>query len=219
MKKLVFAYFTLFSFFGFSQSVNKVSMGLNLGGQYFVSNTTHAVSANPTTHVDLSGRYMFNNRFGVKVAAGMDQFTFTDAHPKTTQVQVSLQASLNVSQMAGWHKEACPWSLFAHAGLAYAAMQNTAMISGPRELFKLNKGAIDEMPQLVIGLNPQFKVSNRLAVQANVNFNGNFMQDNGFDFASAPKTGLFSGMYTTATLGLNYYFGKASSNADWNSNK
>jgi len=219
MKKLFFAYFTIFSFFGFSQSVNKVSMGLNLGGQYFVSNTIHPVSAIPTTHVDLSGRYMFNNRFGIKVAAGMDQFNFAHEHPKTTLVQVSLQASLNMSQMAGWHKEACPWSLFAHAGFAYAAMQNTAMISGPRELFKLNKGSIDEMPQLVIGLNPQYKVSNRLAVQANVNFNGNFMQDNGFDFASAPKTGLFSGMYASATLGLNYYFGKASSNADWNSNK
>ena len=219
MKKLLFVYFTLFSFIGFSQAVNKVSMGLNLGGQYFASNTTHEMSAMPTTHVDLSGRYMFNNRFGIKVGAGMDQFTFTDAHPKTTQIQVSLQASFNVSQMAGWHKAACRWSLFAHTGLAYGAMQNKSITNGPRELFKFNTGSIDEMPQLMIGLNPQFKLSNRLAVQSNVTFNGNFMQDNGFDFTSAPKTGLFSGMYTTATLGLNYYFGKSGSSADWNTIK
>lgn len=46
-------------------------MGLNLGGQYFVSNTTHAVSGLPITHVDLSGRYMLNSRFGLKLGAGM----------------------------------------------------------------------------------------------------------------------------------------------------
>jgi hypothetical protein len=34
------------------------------------------------------------------------------------------------------------------------------------------------------------------------------MQDNGFDFASAPKDGLFSGSYATATIGINYQFKK-----------
>ena len=208
MKTAIFAYFTLFSFMGFSQNLNKLSMGLNLGGHYLVSNTTHAVSANPTSHIDMNGRYMFNNRFGLKMNVGMDQFTFAHAHPKTTLFQVSLQASMNVSQLVGWHKKACRWSLFADAGLAYAAMWNKAMISGPRELFKFEKGSIDEMPQVVLGLNPQFKINERLALQANVTFNGNFMQDNGFDFASAPKDGLFSGSYTTATIGINYQFKK-----------
>lgn len=219
MKNLFFAYFILFSFLGFGQDYNKFSLGINAGGHYFASKTTHEINALPTQHFDLSGRYMFNNRFGLKMNVGMDQFSFTDGHPKTNLTQVSLQASVNVSQLAGWHKADCRWSLFAHAGFAYAAMWNTAMISGPRELFKFKQGSIDEMPQLVLGLNPQFKINERLAVNAHVSFNGNFMQDNGFDFASAPKDGLFSGSYTTATIGINYYFGNALTSADWTTNK
>ena len=215
MKKAIFAYFILFSFLGFSQDFNKLSIGLNAGGHYFAGNTTHEISALPVHHFDLSGRYMFNNRFGLKMNLGMDKFSFTDGHPSTNLTQVSLQASVNVSQLAGWHKKDCRWSLFAHAGFAYAAMWNTSAVSGPRELFKFEKGSIDEMPQVVLGLNPQVKINERLAVNANVSFNGNFMQDNGFDFASAPNDGTFSGSYTTATLGINYYFGKAKNSADW----
>ena len=219
MKNVIFAYFILFSFAGFAQKYNKLSIGLNAGGHYFAGNTTHAISALPFHHFDVSGRYMFNKRFGLKMNAGMDQFFFAHAHPKTTLFQFSLQASVNVSQLAGWHKKDCRWSLFAHAGFAYAAMWNKAMVSGPRELFKFEQGSIDEMPQIVLGLNPQYKINKRLAVNANVSFNGNFMQDNGFDFASEPKEGLFSGSYTTATIGVNYYFGKALTSADWTKNK
>ena len=219
MKKAIFAYFILFSFLGFSQEFNKLSIGLNAGGHYIAGNTTHEISALPVHHFDLSGRYMFNNRFGLKMNLGMDKFSFTDGHPSTNLTQVSLQASVNVSQLAGWHKKDCRWSLFAHAGFAYAAMWNTSAVSGPRELFKFEQGSIDEMPQVVLGLNPQVKINERLAVNANVSFNGNFMQDNGFDFASVPNDGLFSSSYTTATLGINYYFGKAKNSADWTTNK
>jgi hypothetical protein len=65
MKNLFFAYFILFSFLGFGQDYNKFSMGINVGGHYFSGNTTHEINGLPTHHFDLSGRYMFNNRFGL----------------------------------------------------------------------------------------------------------------------------------------------------------
>ncbi len=206
MKTRIFAYFTLFSLLANAQVAKVNTIGLSIGGQYFASNSTHKISATPINHVDGSYQHMCNERFGFRLGSAFDQFTFVDGAPKTSQLQFSLQASFNVSEMLDWSKADCPWSLHAHAGFAYAAMWNREMTNGTSLLFQTQKGSIDEMPQLVIGLNPSYALNKQFSVQASVNFNGNFMQDNGFDFSSAPRDGIFSGMYTSATIGMQYHF-------------
>jgi outer membrane protein OmpA-like peptidoglycan-associated protein len=45
---------------------------------------------------------------------------------------------------------------------------------------------------------------------------GNIRQNNGFDFEATPvQGGGFSGYYASATIGFNYYLGKAKTHADW----
>lgn len=215
MKNLFFIVAVLFSVQVNSQSMNKSSIGFNIGGHDGMSKTNHYTRLNQLNHYELNYRYMMNNRFGLKFDAGFDNFQFVDDHPATNALRFSIQPTFNLTDLLHMNNFTTRWGILLHMGAGYAAMWNKE-VSGPNEILNLKEGSVDEMLQGIIGLTPQFKLNERLSINGDIAFMGNIRQNYGFDFESAPiQGGGFSGYYATATIGFSYYIGKSKNNADW----
>ena len=215
MKNLFCILAVLFSVQVNSQSMNKSSIGFNIGGHDGMSKTNHYTRLNQLNHYELNYRYMMNNRFGLKFDAGFDNFQFVDDHPATSALRFSIQPTFNLTDLLHMNNFSTRWGILLHMGAGYAAMWNKE-VRGPNEILNLKEGSVDEMLQGIIGLTPQFKLNERLSINGDIAFMGNIRQNYGFDFESAPiQGGGFSGYYATATIGFSYYIGKSKNNADW----
>ena len=215
MKNLFCILAVLFSVQVNSQSMNKSSIGFNIGGHDGMSKTNHYTRLHQLNHYELNYRYMMNNRFGLKFDAGFDNFQFVDDHPATDALRFSIQPTFNLTDLLHMNNFSTRWGILLHMGAGYAAMWNKE-VRGPNEILNLKEGSVDEMLQGIIGLTPQFKLNERLSINGDIAFMGNIRQNYGFDFESAPiQGGGFSGYYATATIGFSYYIGKSKNNADW----
>ena len=215
MKNLFFIVAVLFSVQVNSQSMNKSSIGFNIGGHDGMSKTNHYTRLHQLNHYELNYRYMMNNRFGLKFDAGFDNFQFVDDHPATNALRFSIQPTFNLTDLLHMNNFTTRWGILLHMGAGYAAMWNKE-VRGPNEILNLKEGSVDEILQGIIGLTPQFKLNERLSINGDIAFMGNIRQNYGFDFESAPiQGGGFSGYYATATIGFSYYIGKSKNNADW----
>lgn len=215
MKNLFCILAVLFSVQVNSQSMNKSSIGFNIGGHDGMSKTNHYTRLHQLNHYELNYRYMMNNRFGLKFDAGFDNFQFVDDHPATNALRFSIQPTFNLTDLLHMNNFTTRWGILLHMGAGYAAMWNKE-VRGPNEILNLKEGSVDEILQGIIGLTPQFKLNERLSINGDIAFMGNIRQNYGFDFESAPiQGGGFSGYYATATIGFSYYIGKSKNNADW----
>ena len=215
MKNLFCILAVLFSVQVNSQSMNKSSIGFNIGGHDGMSKTNHYTRLNQLNHYELNYRYMMNNRFGLKFDAGFDNFQFVDDHPATNALRFSIQPTFNLTDLLHMNNFTTRWGILLHMGAGYAAMWNKE-VRGPNEILNLKEGSVDEILQGIIGLTPQFKLNERLSINGDIAFMGNIRQNYGFDFESAPiQGGGFSGYYATASIGFSYYIGKSKNNADW----
>ena len=215
MKNLFCILAVLFSVQVNSQSMNKSSIGFNIGGHDGMSKTNHYTRLHQLNHYELNYRYMMNNRFGLKFDAGFDNFQFVDDHPATSALRFSIQPTFNLTDLLHMNNFTTRWGILLHMGAGYAVMWNKE-VRGPNEILNLKEGSVDEMLQGIIGLTPQFKLNERLSINGDIAFMGNIRQNYGFDFESAPiQGGGFSGYYATATIGFSYYIGKSKNNADW----
>jgi len=215
MKNLFCILAVLFSVQVNSQSINKSSIGFNIGGHDGMSKTNHYTRLHQLNHYELNYRYMMNNRFGLKFDAGFDNFQFVDDHPVTNALRFSIQPTFNLTDLLHMNNFTTRWGILLHMGAGYAAMWNKE-VRGPNEILNLKEGSVDEILQGIIGITPQFKLNERLSINGDIAFIGNIRQNYGFDFESAPiQGGGFSGYYATATIGFSYYIGKSKNNADW----
>jgi OOP family OmpA-OmpF porin len=199
-----------------AQDFNRSSFGLSIGGHDGMHNTLHTTRIYSFSHYEANYRYMLNNRVGLKFDVGFDNFKFKDQHPPTQALRFSIQPIFNLTDILHFDDFSKRLGLQLHVGGGYATMWNKTLLSGPAQLFQAQEGAVDEMLQGIIGLTPQFKVTERLSINADISFMANIRQNKGFDFEALPiQGGGFTGYYASATIGFNYYLGKAKTHADW----
>lgn len=216
MKNLFLALCCALALHTTAQDLNRSSIGLSIGGHDGMHNTLHTTRIYGFSHYEANYRYMLNNRVGLKFDIGFDNFKFKDGHPNTQALRFSVQPVFNLTDILHMDDFSKRLGLQLHVGGGYATMWNKTLISGPAQLFQTQEGAVDEMVQGIVGLTPQFKISEKLSINADVSFMANIRQNNGFDFEALPvQGGGFSGYYASATIGFNYYLGKAQTHADW----
>jgi OOP family OmpA-OmpF porin len=200
----------------YAQDFNRSSLGLSIGGHDGMHNTLHTTRIYGFSHYEANYRYMLNNRVGLKFDIGFDNFKFKDQHPPTQALRFSIQPTFNLTDILHFDDFSKRLGLQLHVGGGYATMWNKTLVSGPAQLFSAQEGAVDEMLQGIIGLTPQFKISEKLSINADISFMANIRQNNGFDFEALPiQGGGFTGYYASATIGFNYSLGKAKTHADW----
>lgn len=168
---------------------------------YYAANTNFI-------HGDLGVRYMLNNKFGLKLDFGLDtfenkseSFEFSGKYYRT-----SLQGVVNLGRIMNFEDWTNTINLQAHTGAGFSFMTND------------NFDGNDDMTNFILGLTAQFRLSNRVALNADFTMINNVNQSYTFDGFNDPAVkedrGFNSTLYN-ATLGLSIYLGKNEKHADW----
>lgn len=193
-----------------SSAYNRWSVDLNAG----LSKPTAPFSVNYYSantnfiHGDLGVRYMLNNKFGLKLDFGLDSFkNKSEAFDfEGKYYRTSLQGVVNLGRIMNFEEWTNTINLQAHTGAGFSFMTN--------DKFDGN----DDMTNFILGLTAQFRLSNRIALNADFTMVNNVNQDYTFDGYDDPAVSEDRGFNSTlynATLGLSIYLGKNEKHADW----
>ncbi len=150
----------------------------------------------------ISGRYMFNERFGLKGQYAYHSFEDRQNTQFGTELnKVTLEAVYNLAKAFDFHytiQEKV--TLLAHAGLGVSVFSPKDGLS------------YEYMGNLQFGLTPLIKISNSVALYLDgtfvVNINQNFL----YSGESSEST---IGGFPTANIGFVFYLGEKRYHADW----
>lgn len=190
-----------------SSDYNKWSIELNGGvNKYQRPATGGYYTATPSPwNADLGVRYMFNNKFGLKLDAGYYNFSGHDDSMDfdTHYYRANLQGVANLGRIMSFETWTNTIGLLGHAGFGYGQLKSD------------NADFTDKMFNFMAGVTGQIKLSNRVALTGDFTTILNAQQDYAFDGASAHSGRGFGGILFQGTVGLTVYLGGNEKHADW----
>lgn len=208
MKKHFLALATLVAMSSYAQEYNKWSIDVNAG----VHKPTMGVGVGHRTTTpsfwtaNAGVRYMLNNKFGIRLAGGYDDFKNAEKTPDFASKlwNVNLQGVVNVGRVLSFENWTRDLGLLLHSGFGYGRLSSD----------KMNDA--DQIGFLTVGVTPQLRLSNRITLLGDGSVYFNARQQKSFDTNSnnASRRGI-QGTNFTVTLGLQVALGKHSVHADW----
>lgn len=185
----------------FGVGVNKPTRGLTPG--YYVG-TFENLSA------ELGARYMFNDRVGLKLNAIYNNFQEGENSPQFNSefVQFNIDGVVNLRQLLELDDFTEKFNLLATGGLGYA-------FSSFDDSSSFSDAGTDNMLTANAGLIPQYKISDKFALDLNLGLSGVIRQDHTFDGNSENRRPGFKAINYRATLGFSVYLGDEKEHADW----
>ena len=158
-------------------------------------------------------RYMFNNKFGLRLGGGFDQLQHAGNSPKfATRIwNVNVQGVANLGRALSFEDFTKNFGLLAHFGVGYGHMTSKSF-----------KG-VDNLGIIIFGITPQVRLSDRVTLLLSGTFNWYLTQQYTFngenltkDVNMTPMRHVnFQGLNFTATAGLQIALGKKRVHADW----
>ncbi len=186
---------------------------------YYSSNPNSVLGTVDLNSYNLGVRYMFSPRFGLKFDGSFEKFQNnedTDSRSfEVDQLRFNLQGVVNVSRLLNLEEVIGRFGLLAHGGLTYARLSpklDTGYddIGGPS-----NEGFTENNLGFVLGITPQFRVTNKLAIMLDVSSVFNYRQHFSWDGHYSESEDNLQGQMLAATLGLSYSFGSEPMHGDW----
>lgn len=156
-------------------------------------------------------RYMFNEKVGLKGGVAYNSFRNDDNSLEfdTALYNFSLEGVINAGNVLGFREWTNTLNVLVHGGMGYSQLTTDS----PAAIRNFGDG--DQMLSFMVGITPQIKLSNRIALVADLTAVGNVRQDLTFNGGVASGTRGFDGFYVNATAGINIYLGKSDKHADW----
>ena len=158
-------------------------------------------------------RYMFNNKFGVRVGGGFDQLNQAGNSPKfATRIwNVNVQGVANLGRVLAFEEFTKNIGLLGHVGVGYGYMTSK------------NFKGVDNLGIITFGLTPQVRLSDRVTLLLSGTFNWYLTQQYTFNGENLTKdvnmTQMrhvnFQGLNITATAVIQIDLGKKRVHADW----
>tara|TARA_R110002126_G_scaffold152203_4_gene299340 strand:- start:44061 stop:45233 length:1173 start_codon:yes stop_codon:yes gene_type:complete len=174
MKKIYLgAVFTIMSLLTNAQDYSPWSIDLGAGIQQVGSTISEGYNSSTFGQGNFGVRYMLNERFGVRLDLGYNSFTGSSTSlPFTANYyRATLESVINVGNVLNFNTWTDRFNLLAHAGLSVASLNVTEPTDNGGDLiFGLN-----------IGITPQYKLSDRIALFLDFNSFIHFSQNNNFD--------------------------------------
>lgn len=201
---------------------DKFSIELNVGtnrtdGYYspgfYQTDAENEYALGGVSHFDLGLRYMFNEKFGLKLDGAYDIFeTQSDVSApfETNLLRFGLQGVANLRSILNFDSFTKKFGLLGHAGVHYGFFNGDS-----RGGVSINSDGADEVGGFIVGLTPQFKLSNTFVLTADASFIKNYRQHRTWDYANAPNTSNLNAEFVNFSLGLTVYLGKNDTHADW----
>lgn len=158
--------------------------------------------------VSIGSRYMFNNRFGLKLDFGYNSISEGESSLpfKSEYLRGSLQGVANLGSILNFETWTNKIGLLFHAGGGYSRLS-------PKE--PIDRANKDGMANLIVGITPQIKLGNRVALTTDVSLIGHIRQVYTWDGTLIEKKRGFDGTIFNVSAGLTFYLGKNENHADW----
>ena len=189
---------------------NKWSVDLNGGVNKPITPLTsgYTTSTPNLWGANLGVRYMFNNKFGIRLGGGYDSFSEKKDTPKFDSKiwNVNLQGYANLARVLGFEDWTSDLGVLVHAGGGYSQLRSDSFTGKDQMLF------------LTGGVTPQIRLSNRIALLLDASLYLNARQNLTYDTNSRATRRGFQGAHFTTSIGLNIALGKEDKHADWAAN-
>lgn len=208
MKKIYFgAVFTLMSFFASAQDYDHWSIDIGGGIHQVGSTLTSGFSENIFGQGHIGYRYMFNEKFGLRLDLGYNSFTANEnSQPFTSNYyRASLEGVVNLGNILKFKSWTNRFGLLTHIGAGAASLN----ITEPTD----NGG--DLMYAMNIGLTPQFRLNNRFTLFIDVNSIIHFHQKDNFDGGPNLESRESNISLMNTSIGLSIALGKNKQSADF----
>lgn len=204
-----------------SKNYDKFSIEANVGmnrtdGYYspgfYQTDAEKEYALGDVSHFDLGLRYMFNEKFGLKLDGAYDIFesrSDASAPYETNLLRFGLQGVANFRSILNFDSFTKKFGLLGHAGVHYGFFNGDS-----RNGIDID-GDADQVSGFMIGLTPQFKLSNTFVLTADATFIKNYRQHQTWDFNPAPNNSNLNAEFFNVSLGLTVYLGKNDTHADW----
>ena len=158
----------------------------------------------------LGVRYMMNEKFGIKLDAGYNSIENHDDSRafETKYFRTSLQGVVNMGSVLNFKSWTNTFNLLAHGGMGYS-------VNTPKSPNDFEKG--DQMLNLIVGLTPQIKLTNNIALTGDLSMVNHIRQSVNWDGTQATNSPGLNGknMLVNASVGLTFYLGNKAIHADW----
>lgn len=163
---------------------------------------------------ELTGRYMINNKFGFQLSGFFSELKSTDnSSPfKTEYYGAQIEAVGNLGNILGFREWTQGLNVLAHAGGGVSVI-NPVSNTAPFPMYA--NGKADLTPTLIVGLTPQLRLTDRVALFADVSFQGNWKQDYAWDTNSRIGSRFIESGLVTVSAGIQVYLGRHKKHADW----
>ena len=170
------------------------------------------VSGKPTimdlAHWGVSFRYMMERDWGIKFDFAKDSFTENGTEFGSNYTRVSVQVVNNLGRtLNSMTMNGEKIGILGHGGFGYSSLTSQTL------------PGTDNILHVIIGLTPQYRISDSFAVYIDASCIFNFTQHFKYN-GLYPNDGVgplksFTGIIINASLGLSYYFGTGKGWADW----
>lgn len=234
MKKIIYALVVFTTIMSFSQEeatserdYNVFSVEANVGqnkpgevfspGYYTADPSTYA-NFNRINHFDLGFRYMFNEKFGLKLDGAYDKVVPEKGNGSLdfegTQYRIGLQGVVNLRNVLNFNSWTKRIGLLVHAGIQASRFDPSFKVDALGNRLDL-KDLKEDNGGFIFGVTPQFKITRRIVLTGDVSFLANTRQHLTWDgeYSEDPNN-LKSSMVNTS-VGLTFYFGKHEEHADF----
>lgn len=187
----------------------------NFSPGYYSSNPNDVFPFNNIGHFNLGVRYMFNERFGLKLDGAYDIFEPEDdgngSLPfESKQYRFGLQGVTNLANILKFHTFSGRLGLLGHAGVQVNFFQPES-----RNGVDLSNSEVDQNGGFIFGLTPQFRLTDRFVITGDASFIQNFRSHAAWDGARNSSVNNLRSTMVNVSLGLTAYLGKHDVHADW----
>ncbi len=180
---------------------------------YFSSNPDKVFGGLQLNSFGIGARYMVSPKFGLKLDFNYENFKNQSGSEslefEMVQYRTGFQGVVNAIRLFGIEEAAGRFGLLLHGGLNISYMQPKTEAPGH------NKNRHEWNGGLIVGFSPQFRITNSLAVFADLSTMNNYRQHFNWDGSYSESTNNLSGQEVLLALGLSYSFGNEKIHGDW----
>ncbi|WP_397447604.1 OmpA family protein [Polaribacter sp. R77954] len=207
MKKIYFGVlFTLVSLFTSAQEFSPWSVDLGAGIHRLGSTISAGRSSSILGQGNFGVRYMFNERFGVRLDLGYNSFSESAGSPfKSNYYRASIEGVVNVGNILHFDSWTERFNVLGHAGIGAASLNVTEPVE--------NGG--DFMIPISFGLTPQYKLSERIGLFLDFSSFIHFGQDDNVDGGANTAVRESNISFFNTSIGVNIALGKNKKLADF----
>lgn len=190
--------------FGQSKAIRPFSQG------YFTSKPNRYLFIGELNSYSLGIRYMFNNKFGLKLMYARDEIKSQNESGsfafETEQDRLSINGVFNFTRIFDFEAISKRVGLLGHFGIQVSKLY-------PKSGSNINSS--EDNGGFIVGLSPQFKLSQWSSIFFDFSVINNVRQHLNWDGNYAAYDTNLSGIMYSITCGVNFYFGKNKEHADW----